>query len=269
MNLTCPRCHATLAIADERVPVNGAWAKCPKCQERFFIKANPVLVDQNKEEERTAPLRGRDQASQKLLDRLKKNKVKEAETSLDAPDDQTILVTVFPEAVINQQLYILFMVMAVVVLIVILIMGFSAAGLNREQPSPTVQAYLVIPEYGAQSLKTDLITLRSALHSRRLTRRVVTYQSPETRVFKYALARLAPDLCQEIVRVSIWTNDPYRQFTAKADCLEEGWSPPVMEVVWKKGKAIITFTDHPDQLEVDLKRERTPPKPATAETNPG
>ncbi|MDR3037758.1 MAG: zinc-ribbon domain-containing protein, partial [Candidatus Adiutrix sp.] len=38
MKFVCPKCQAKLAIPPERVPAAGAWARCPKCRERFFIK---------------------------------------------------------------------------------------------------------------------------------------------------------------------------------------------------------------------------------------
>lgn len=260
MNLICPRCHAKLVIDDSRVPPNGAWAKCPKCQERFFTKARPVLIDQTPAtatKEAPALPGKRSQASQELLDRLQKKK-----TADEVFSDDTILITVFPEAVVNYQIYILFMILIGVGVIVVLIMGFQAAGVKGRavaKPQPS----RVIPEYGHQGLKFDLISLRSAFHSHRNSGRTVTYQSPESRFFKYALARLAPDLCQEIVSVRTWTDRPYHQFKAQAICLEAGWSPPVLEVVWERGQAIITFPDQADQMElvVDLAKKSTSESP--------
>ena len=38
VKVRCPKCHVSCTIDSRKLPEPGAYAKCPKCQERFFIK---------------------------------------------------------------------------------------------------------------------------------------------------------------------------------------------------------------------------------------
>ena len=46
MKVKCEHCGATLKVDEGKIPENGAWAKCPKCSERLFLKKpEPAAIE--------------------------------------------------------------------------------------------------------------------------------------------------------------------------------------------------------------------------------
>jgi len=38
MKVKCPKCEAVYKMDDSKIPDKGAYARCPKCQDRFFVR---------------------------------------------------------------------------------------------------------------------------------------------------------------------------------------------------------------------------------------
>ena len=54
MKVKCPKCEAVYKMDDSKIPDNGAYARCPKCKERFFVKKKDsfqgIVLETDKEE---------------------------------------------------------------------------------------------------------------------------------------------------------------------------------------------------------------------------
>jgi predicted Zn finger-like uncharacterized protein len=51
MKATCPSCQAVFTINDSKIPEKGCHARCPKCQNRFFLQKEPPVKN------KTAPIK--------------------------------------------------------------------------------------------------------------------------------------------------------------------------------------------------------------------
>ncbi len=51
MKATCPSCQISFKIDDSKIPEKGCNARCPKCQNRFFLKKEPPIA------KKTAPIK--------------------------------------------------------------------------------------------------------------------------------------------------------------------------------------------------------------------
>jgi predicted Zn finger-like uncharacterized protein len=38
MKVKCPKCQAVMSVDESKIPDKGVYGRCPKCQERFFVK---------------------------------------------------------------------------------------------------------------------------------------------------------------------------------------------------------------------------------------
>ena len=251
MKLTCPKCHAKSAISDDRVPPAGAWARCPKCQERFFIKPPALVETAPAPEAAPSPTRDRSAAEQKLLARIKAKKGLEAQTSLDGPFDATGLV-VFPDPEVFYTPYFIVLGFIVAGLLGFFIQAFNSAPIPAPLPPPPPRPS--VTEYGEEAFRADLTTLRRQLANKVRTNRRIEFSGPESRVFKFALARLAPNECQEIIRIRLWSGQLLEGFQAEADCLERGRRTPRLTVRWATDPVQVSLAGQRQRLTVSLSR---------------
>lgn len=67
MIITCPACLTKFKLAEERIPAEGAKARCSKCQHLFFISKEPAQTAEPREAEfPAAPAKISGQAEQKV-----------------------------------------------------------------------------------------------------------------------------------------------------------------------------------------------------------
>ncbi|CAB1079583.1 hypothetical protein JY97_02470 [Alkalispirochaeta odontotermitis] len=55
MEIKCDKCNSIYNINSSKIPVKGAYVKCKKCQNRFFIQNKPEKVEKNTEGAKKAP----------------------------------------------------------------------------------------------------------------------------------------------------------------------------------------------------------------------
>lgn len=56
VTLTCPNCHFTAQISEDKIPAEAKWVKCPKCRQRFELadhsstsSPDPIPIDTGSE----------------------------------------------------------------------------------------------------------------------------------------------------------------------------------------------------------------------------
>ena len=256
MKLVCPRCSAKSTVPDDRVPAKGAWAKCPKCAERFFIKpksAVPLSADQPRSEQISSAPRERSPEAQKIIDRLRKGREKEAESRLTPPGPDLELVTVFPETVSDFK---------PVFLVLALVGGLSLLGVavlfkKSTEISPVATqsspAEFKITQYGEDQLRLSLASLRKSTNRRKHLYRRVTEPGMEFQAFETILDRLAPGSCQEgLDSLVLGSRNPAGGFEVDILCRPKGLYQFPMKVSWQNGFAVITMPGRRQSLSVAL-----------------
>lgn len=225
MKLTCPKCRAHCFVPDDKVPQAGAWAKCPQCAERFFIRprgfaweAPPV-----KSPPPPPPTRGRSPEAQALLNRLRPD----SGQAYSGDENLIILSLVKPP---NYQLYAL-------VSCVTIIMVLSAACLTiKSNPSPgrvSSPATAALSDVqGPEQIRSDLRYLRSQTRRLPTLDRTVEFSGAESRTFKYFIQDLSPGACLEISSLKLSSKKPDSEFEMQATCLRRGLPEPRLRFRW-------------------------------------
>ena len=250
MKFICPRCQARLTIPAERVPAQGAWARCPKCRERFFLK---VRAPEEFAEAPALRRRGRTAEEQALIDR-QRAKTGRPETSLEGAGGGWEVV-VFPQPAADYRLYGLIAALAVGGFLGFLVHGFRSAG---DWPTRTeAQAPRAALAYEEAGLAADLSAMRLNFSRRSGLNRTIDYQCPEVRVFKHLMTQLAPEACGgELAQIRLWSSNTLEGFRVVGFCLAEAkGTTPEVEVRWAEGAALAGLANDPGRLEIPLASE--------------
>ncbi len=252
MNITCPHCRARSRIADERVPGAGAWARCPKCRNRFFIR--PPEPEGPPAGAPPAAEADRNDLRRRILRRVRGSAAAEAYASrtLEAGPEPEVLV--FPEATLSPRAC-LALGLALLALPLILIGVFfkSASSWRPAPPPPTTQVAVIDETKRIAYLKGDLLQLRNRMMRWRRLQYSVEYTGSESRVFKHYAARLLPpSVCGDITRLELRSERPSRGFTATATCLDRRHGLVDMEIGWVGRGAVISFPAYRVTEEVEL-----------------
>jgi len=252
MDFVCPACSAKLRISDDMVPPNGAWARCPKCKDRFFLKPSSSLLALDAAD--LGPGRTfrkkRSEAEQDLLDRLKK-------TTPDGQDDSDGQVNwdeivIYPEAVADYRFYFLagYVMLALFVLCALAIARYAA--MPRYQAVHTPKRAVIV--YDESRLRSDLNLLKRSTSRRRNVNRYVDYTGLESRVYKFFLAEMEYPPCLEISSLRLRAAREDNGFTATAVCLDEVRQAPELRVQWINEKARIIMGGVARKEDIDLSR---------------
>lgn len=244
MKLACPKCHLRLRIPDQRVSESGAWAQCPRCQERFFINpAGSSIEELIRPPDKGQPAslasgtagRRRDTSSQELLDRLKARQGQSPGASAYDPG----LIIVYPEPAIPEWAYQAASVALLCLPLLAIFLLFNSAnqrldrgGALRPEPAVTAVDRLNNQE-DPELIRKDLRTIKRDHMMRRRNVYGVGYGGPESRVFKYFMNRLAPGVCSSIeyLQIVVPNSGPPR-FSVTALCLEPEGRRLEMQVAW-------------------------------------
>lgn len=253
MKLTCPKCRAKSTVPDERVPAAGAWARCPGCGERFFVRhlGQAAGLDSRPQQAPAKSTRGRSEEAQKMINRLRAKTEAEAFTSLDGPAYNPEIITVFPQPMSNDiGTFLAIGILAALVGFVLI--GSFQKGSTVKVASPEPTRIIDVPAYGEKELRTDFLLFRKLTTDRPHLRREVNYTGYESRVVKYFLRELAPDECQEITSLYIKADRVSNGFTATAVCLDPGRGIPDMHVRWEGRDAVIMFEGRDERRKFTL-----------------
>ena len=245
MILVCPRCAARSRLPAERVPSKGAWARCPKCEERFFVKpkgletpVNPVPVPGAA----GTGTQGRSPEAQRIIDRLRGAREAEAESRLAPPRPDQELVTVFPEAAADTRLFWLGLALIGGLMVLAVIFLFQkSAGVSPVAPQTVVEEFK-ITEYGPDQLRSSLAFLRQSTHRRNYLSRTITTPGLEFQTFAEILERLVPGGCpQGLDSLNLESRSPAGGFEAKVLCRPKGLHEYDLTVRWQDGFAAISL----------------------------
>lgn len=260
MKLVCPKCQARLRISDQQVPANGAWAKCPKCRERFFI--NPAAQSaadltrpyQSEKPNGPASIR-RDQSSQQLIERLRTKRGLEAGEGGGGFDPD--LVTVYPELRISQDFYqpIGLALLAVPVLCLVwLLTSLDTAPrqIDASRDPQKIMAAKRASDNNIDLVRQDLLNIKRDLMRRPRQVVSVDHTGPESRVFNYFMSDMLPGVCSGIDYIEVSDLKPAYGFAAKARCVDMPKNYLEMKVEWVARKAVVTFPYYRTKDEIDL-----------------
>lgn len=261
MRLTCPVCHTKLKLAAEKLPPQGAWARCPKCGHPFFIPpatvASPVSELPPVREYKPAPFKAgqRDLESQKLLERLKERQGLPPRPEPPDPSDNDAWVRIvearrFPsKAGLWGASFIL--------VLSIFFLGYVFCGGNQDKIRNTTavsQEETIWPGMAQEDvIRRDLIYIRKSISIYRQKNIEIEASGPESRVFKYFMAQLAPGVCSGISALTIEVNEHDIGFKAIGQCLESPSTYLVMHLDWGQNLALISFEGQPGRTEFSLR----------------
>lgn len=245
MKLTCPKCQAQSTVHDERIPANGAWARCPRCQDRFFIKPparQPDLFRSTSNKPGPAPARGRSPEAQKLIDRLRPKKESEAETSLDGPAGLDV-ITVFPAPIVPYAEFAMLLGLLAVVAVLVIIRAFWVSGEKAVITVSSPQAVGQVSAYDEEQMIKDLTAMRRNMFHKGSVFYTVDYTGLESRIFNYLMRTMAPGVCPGISRLEIRALRPRDGYTVIGTCLDARWGKQEIAVRWVDRSAAVSIPD--------------------------
>jgi hypothetical protein len=222
------------------------WATCPECGEKFLTKAQPAWPD----------LMERPQLNLRLN---RSRKAASLFLKVDAVS-QLYEIGVLDSAPAQDRKTIMIALLAVIIGVLIygrFIVGEfqNAADLAEPYTPPTT---LIGSSYGEKAFIADLSAFHRWSREKALINFPVTQSGPASRLFKYAMARLAPDECQEFTSLTLSTKAK-ASVHITGQCFDAKLSNPTALVRWRGREALVTV---PDSLEV-ISVVIYPPDPAT------
>jgi hypothetical protein len=232
------------------------WVKCPKCGERF----RPQRPDLDGElgmasaPQDRGPKPGHRKQVEDILSRLDLDKMggrREADLGqvLDA-------LPVVPEVPKRTWIFLGLTAILVAGLLGALAWVFHSSGAPPPPPMPVETS--PPPDYGRDLLLSDLMAIRRDLLRLRHIERHIDYRGSESRFYKYYTPILAPDLCQDITALTLWSPRTSDGFTLEAECLNPLDTPATIEVSWDLRSAKIKVRGRDQTVELPL------PQPAGA-----
>jgi hypothetical protein len=241
-----------MAIADERLPLAGAWAKCPGCQERFYIKPPGQPVDLSAPPQAFPPLPANSQANRDLAARIKRrqNRVESREEVVEYDPEA---ITVFPERAASPAFY-----SALAGFLLLLPLAAVAVAFSRvDIPPPPAPKYgqpllAAIDPKTRNLVRNELIGLRREFMNRRPFSSGVNYSGPESRIFNYFMEILAPEACGGISYLKIESSAPRQGFTATGTCTDDENAFLKLDITWPNRHAVAQIQGYAGQEEIEL-----------------
>ncbi|MDR1080440.1 MAG: zinc-ribbon domain-containing protein [Deltaproteobacteria bacterium] len=263
MILHCPGCMAKLRMPDSYL-VGGkeVWIKCPKCGERF----RPQRPDLDGElglssSAAKGPEPGRRKQVEDILNRLDLDKMGgHRETDFGQVLDA---LPVVPEVPKKTWIFLGLTALLVAGLLGALAWVFHSSG-APPPPEQPVEAPPP-PDYGRDLLLPDMMALRRDLMRLRHVERHIDYRGRESRFYKYYTPLLAPDLCQDITALTLWSPRTSDGFFLEGECLNPLDTPAVLEVRWDPHAARIKVRGRDQTVELPLPQPHGPAGPPSDE----
>ncbi|MEW6261544.1 MAG: zinc-ribbon domain-containing protein [Thermodesulfobacteriota bacterium] len=219
MKVICPTCQTTSRISEAKIPPQGAYARCPKCQERFFIKRpKPAAkTPDSRTGEAATPRSGMGPARPPLASSLRPPPVPDQEYYDGDQEPPTLL----PEPEAWRGWY----VIAAVFLLLAGTVSYYTLGRQSNIPlkrpaRPLAQRPAGLPSPAEVAFERDLTFVRRAIMRRNFTSYTVEIISPEMRLLFDLLDRCGGD-CPAMFKASLHPLAGQDGFTAEVSCLEK------------------------------------------------
>jgi hypothetical protein len=261
MILHCPGCMVKLRMPDSYLDGGKeVWIRCPKCGERFRPQ-RPDLGDElglSAPPTSRGPTPGRLKQVEDILNRLDLDKM----SARNEGDIGQVVdaLPVVPEIPRRTWIFLALTALLVAGLLAGLAWDFHSSSAPPALP-PAVEAPPP-PDYGRDLLLSDIMALRRDLLRLRHVDRLIDYQGRESRFYKYYIPLLAPDLCQEVQSLRLWSPRTSDGFTLEAQCTNPSDLPAVIEVSWDLHSAKISVKGREQTVELPLPQPGAPPEPA-------
>jgi hypothetical protein len=250
MILHCPGCRAKLRLSDEYQNKKEIWIKCPKCGERFRPQSIDLAAKLAGAPKGPGPTpQGRmaveDLISRMDLDKLGRAKQDSDEFTLDA-------IPVIPEPPVRTRIYTGITIVLVVALLVALGVIFQHSVAPMDQPQTDEGPPPL--DYAKDILLSDFTAMRSDVLRLRHVNKTISYRGRESRIYKYFVGNLAPDLCQEITEVHLWSPRTSQGLKMGATCLDRNQETATLDIIWNIQLAKLSVVGRPLVVELPLPR---------------
>jgi hypothetical protein len=233
-----------LRLSDEYRDNREIWIKCPKCGERF----RPQSADLSAKLA-PGPAPGPSPSGKKAVEDILSRMDLERMQAKQGDEEFTLdAIPVIPEPPPKTKLYAAITILFVLAALVALGIVFNRSGAPAAQPQAAETP--APPEYGEHLLLSDMMSLRKDILKLRHVDRDISYRGRESRIYKYFVTSLAPDLCQDITQIHLWSPRTSLGFKMRGTCLDPTKSVAVLEVDWNFQAAKISVSGRP--LVVDL-----------------
>jgi hypothetical protein len=252
MLLHCPGCRAKLRLSDEYQNKKEIWIKCPKCGERFRPQSQNLTLELSSVPKSSGA--GPSPEGKKLVDdllsRMDLEKISQAKK--DSDEFTLDAIPVIPEPPKRIKIYTAITTVLVIAMLAALgiIFKYSVAPPYQTQAAETPPP----PDYGQDILLNDIVALRKDLLRLRHVDRTIEYRGRESRIYKYFVANLAPDLCQEITDIHIWSPSTYQGIKMRATCLKPTEDAATLEFNWNPQVTKISIAGRPLVVDLPLPR---------------
>ncbi|MDR1395209.1 MAG: zinc-ribbon domain-containing protein [Deltaproteobacteria bacterium] len=251
MLLKCPRCFQDLRIDEAQLPPDKqVWLKCPACGEVFL----PVCPDFSASLSETAPGVQRPAPNPRIYE-LASHLSRAGTYGVDLealgrciPVQRTRVPAVFWQAAVG-----IFAAGAI-----FLALGFGFAGAEIEAPPPLNPAPLTQAEDPKTSLARDFSAWKEEILSRRTLSKTVAYQGRESQIYKYLIEIMAPESCQELTAVKMWSKRTAGGFRVQGICADPQKTGALLEIEWFHETAVITLAGEKSSLAVPLAAAKGP-----------
>ncbi|MDR0548769.1 MAG: zinc-ribbon domain-containing protein [Deltaproteobacteria bacterium] len=233
----CPSCLqpliATLAVGQD------SWLNCPHCGEKFLAPANPALVSLN-----AAPLaKGFKPAKAKKRLVLKVDSL-----------GQLYEIGVLDQSLSQKRRIAL-------ALIVVVAIGLGLYGLllvaswreahNLSAPTLPPEVIAPIAAYDDGDFRQDLYSFSRWSRGKFLSNFEIDYSGYSSRLFKYAIKKLAPKDCQEFTSLTLNALDQ-GGVKITGHCYQTRLANPTILVNWRGREAILTTPESSEIITVEL-----------------
>lgn len=252
MILHCPGCRVKLRVPDSHLEnQKEIWVKCPKCGERFRPQSLNLDSELGRVTGSPGPAHEKsvtDILNRMQLDQMSPRSSEDFERVLDA-------LPVIPETPPHTKILLGITISLVFALFFALILIFRASQappLETPPPTPPIMA-----DYGKDLLLSDFLALRKDILRFQQLDRYINYRGRESRVYKYFIPLLAPDSCQEVTQLRMWSFRTSDGLKIGGECLEPMGVAAILDIRWNFNNAVISVEGKP-QSAVELPLPRLP-----------
>jgi hypothetical protein len=117
---------------------------------------------------------------------------------------------------------------------------------NQSPPTPIVAAY------GPAELAYDLKNLQENTVNRTFVDHRVNFTGNESRIYKYAVSKLAPRACQSITALTVYGRVPSSGLLMTGTCLNQNELAAGVKVVWNGRRATLYIDGHERAGNLDI-----------------
>ncbi|MDR0355250.1 MAG: zinc-ribbon domain-containing protein [Deltaproteobacteria bacterium] len=222
--VVCPKCLGRYRVPVAKIPKNGAWVTCPSCAERFIVKLEDLSLTDS-------PPKSGLGTGFKKFGRKGSGHVHRLGIDTGGELEVTVLDPITPTARRYWSLGLIAVVLVIFgVEAAILRSSWRSANSMAELQQTTVQREA--PVYDLNHLAGDLRYLQQRTLTATHLERSITHSGPESRIYKFAVAKLDPDACVEITKLEMNSRNPSSGMVLSGVCFNERQRALPLKISW-------------------------------------